>query len=112
MTQIDNLSNDADQVTTVILDDGSKVTITLLYLPAIQRWSLDVTYGNFTVLGLNLCIHANILRGWRNLIPFGIMCSTIDGADPIYIDDFSSGRASLFVLNSDDVLDIESTVNS
>lgn len=110
MNQIDNLSNDASQQTTIVLPDGSTATIQIKYLPTVQRWTLGVTYGDFSVVGINICIHPNLLRVWINILPFGITCTTIDGVDPIYIDDFSSGRAALYVLTESEVLDFEDSI--
>lgn len=111
MVAIDNLSNDAFQTTSVVLSDGTKVILNLSYLPAIQRWTVDIIYGeSFIVHGINLTIHPNILRNWRNLLPFGLACTTIDGADPFNVEDFSSHRATLYMLASEDVVQIEESI--
>lgn len=110
MNQIDNLSNEASQETRVTLDDGTVVDILLTYRPAIQRWSLNVTRGTFVVDGINLCVFPNIVREWRHIIPFGIACLTTDGADPVSLDDFSNGRATLFVLDAAEVASAEATI--
>lgn len=110
MNLIDNISDDARQSVTLVLTDGSTVTMALQYMPAIQRWEAGFTYGTFSVQGVNLCIHPNLLRGWRNLIPFGIACNTIDGADPLYIEDFASARAALYLLTEEEVADFETEI--
>lgn len=110
MVSIDNISNDASQITVPVLSDGTRITLTLNYLPTIQRWGMEIAYGDFSVKSIILCNHPNIMRSWRNLIPFGIGCSTLDGADPFNIDDFSSGRATLYVLDSTDVSNIEDKI--
>lgn len=110
MNIIDNLSNDAHQTVTLVLEDGTTVTMDLQYMPVIQRWGIGFTYGTFSVQGMNLCIHPNLLRGWRHIVPFGIACLTIDGADPLYIEDFASGRASLYLLTQQEVADFETDI--
>ena len=110
MKQIDNISNDASQEITVILDDGTSATVVLSYLPAIERWLVDISWDTFSVKGVGLCVHPNILRTWRKLIPFGLTCQTTDGADPFSIDDFEDGRASLYVLSESEVAEVESDV--
>lgn len=110
MISIDNLSNDAFQSTTIVLSDGTKVIINLNFLPAIQRWSLDVGYGDFNANGLMLTIHPNLLREWKNVIPFGLSCTTIDGADPFAVSDFSSKRSTLYVLDTSDVTYVEAQI--
>lgn len=110
MQQITNLSDEADQISKVVLADGSVVTFELLYRPAIERWMLNVSHPTITVNLMNLCAGANVLREWRNVIAFGLGCYTTDGADPFYIEDFSSGRVTLFVLNQDEVAFFEQSV--
>lgn len=113
MVTIDNISDDSSQKISISLDDGTVVVLTLNYRPAIQRWTVDVVRtdsSEFEVNGLMICVHPNLLRQWRNLIPFGLACTTIDGVDPIDINDFVSGRATLYILGSDNVTAIESAI--
>lgn len=107
MKQIDNISDDANQLSNVILDDGSIAAIQLVYRPATQRWTLTVSRGTFKVEGIQVTYHQNLMRQWRHLIPFGIACTTVDMADPVFIDDFSSGRAALYVLSESEVDSVE-----
>lgn len=109
MNSIDNLTSDANQITRVVLDDGSTVIIQLVFNAAVQRWTMNLIYGDFQVNGLGICIHPNFMREWRNILPFGLGCTTIDGADPVFVDDFSSDRATLHVLTEADVADFEAT---
>ncbi len=110
MNLIDNLSSEANQLTRLILPDGTQVDFNLIYRPTIGRWMLNVSRGTFSVDGLNICVFPNLLSQWRELIPFGLACVTTDGADPVYIDDFSSGRAQLFLLTQDEVASVEATI--
>ena len=107
MITIDNLSDDAFQKVDVVLDDGSLATIALRYLPSGQRWIADITAGSFTVRAVGLCNHPNLLRQFRNTLSFGLMCLTIDGVDPAYIQDFVNGRCQLLVLTKADVAALE-----
>jgi len=109
MNSIDNITADSNQITNVVLDDGTIVSINLIYRPATQRWTIDVAYGSFIANGINVCIHPNFMREWRNVIPFGIGCTTTDGIDPVYLEDFANGRATLHILNHDEVQQIEAT---
>lgn len=110
MTRIDNLGIEANQITKVILPDGSIVVINLIYFPAIQRWIMNVARDTFSVNGINICLNPNIMRQWKNVIPFGIFCDSVDGVDPIYIDDFFNGRVQLYMLNASDVVAVENQI--
>jgi hypothetical protein len=110
MIKLDSLSDNSDQLLQSVLDDGTIVTLEFLYKPAVQRWFFNVTYGTTIINGLGLCVHPNLLRQWRNTLPFGICCITTDGVDPINTDDFVNARAAVYVLNSTDVEFVESSI--
>ena len=109
-TIVDNLTNSADQLTILILGDGTTVSLELLYHGATQRWVANITYGNTTINGLGLCCSPNILRQWRNVLPFGLAIVTTDQTDPFSINDFSSGRVLIYLLNAADVIAMEDLV--
>lgn len=110
MRQIDNLSDDANQKVQVVIDDGSIVEVTLRYMPSGQRWFFSVSRASFAPGLIGVCVHPNLLRTWRNVIPFGLMCSSIDGVDPAYVQDWVNGRCSLFVLSAAEVAAVEASV--
>lgn len=110
MTLIDNLTAFAYQQTTIVLADGSSAVLELRYSGAAQRWFLNVTYGAEVHYGIGLCCHPNILRQWKNVIPFGISCVTTDQTDPFNPNDFATGRVSLYLLDAADVQQVESLI--
>ncbi len=83
--------------------------LTLTYRPTVQRWVVNISDGTFEVDGINLCVSPNIMRPWKNVVPFGIMCLSIDGLDPFFIDDFSSGRVTMYLLSAADVAAFEAS---
>lgn len=110
MKLIDTLGSEANQTTKMALDDGSIVSFNFRYLPRVQRWMFDITHTSITLLGNNLCLHPNILRAFRNTIPFGLAVVATDSVDPVDINAFSSGRVSVYVLSSDEVQQIEQQI--
>ncbi len=110
MQQISNLSDEANQLTKVVLADGSVATFEFQYLAAIERWAFSVSHPELQCDGMILCDGPNVLRQWRNLIPFGLGCYSTDGADPFYIEDFVSGRITLYVLDASEVAFFETNV--
>lgn len=100
MIDITNISADAHQKTTVLLADNTAVAITLDFLPRTQRWVAGVSWGAFALKGVTLCVHPNLLRSFRRVVPFGISCVSSDGVDPFDINDFDSGRVVLSVLDN------------
>jgi hypothetical protein len=110
MQAITNLSDEADQLASVILADGSVAAFEFIYRPAIERWLFSLTHPTLAVNLINLCMGPNVLRDWRNVIAFGLACLTTDGADPFYIEDFASGRVTLYVLDASEVAGVETTI--
>lgn len=107
MLLINNITNDAAQQSTLTGIPGLQIGMLLRYMPRIQRWIFNINYNNFTVNGLAVVASPNILRQWKNIIPFGIACTCAGGLDPFRIDDFSNGVANLYLLNSDDIAAVE-----
>lgn len=110
MTLVDNLTNFALQQTVLILEDGTTATLTITYNAATERWVMDLSYNNTTINGLGLCTYPNIIRQWKNVLPFGIAIVTADQTDPFDINDFADGRAKMYLLNAADVKQVETDV--
>lgn len=110
MNQVTILSDDADQLAFFPLADGSLLQLEFVYRPGIQRWTVNVTHPLLTLNGYVLCVSANILRQWRNLIPFGIAVTSSDGYDPVDINDLTNGRVSVFILTAAEVQLAESEI--
>lgn len=107
---INNLTNFADQITTLQLEDGSTANLELIYQGATERWTMNLTYGTRTYNGIGMCCYPNLLRPWREILPFGLACTTQDQTDPFDINDFASGRVSLYILTQADVEAVEETI--
>lgn len=110
MKLINSFSDAADQQMTIVLDDGSAVQLEFFYRGGIQRWFVDITHPLITLRGYGLTQGPNILRQWRNLIPFGMAVLAVDGIDPIQSTDFQSGRVQVYILNVADIQAIEQQV--
>ncbi len=110
MKQITSVTNDASQVLSIVLDDGSKVNLTLTYVPSQLGWFYSITYGSFSCFNRRLVNSPNLLRQFRTFLSFGLACLVADGYEPVYQDDFTSGRVSLYVLNPEDILKTETLI--
>lgn len=86
---------------------GFKAQVTLTYRPSIRAWYMDITWNNFLCYGRKLCIGVNILDQYSNVIPFGILITTNTGLDPYLINDFSTGVANFYVLETIDLQSID-----
>lgn len=112
MKLINTITKDPKQTTTVILDDGSRVVLTLVYKQNQQGWFYSISYGTlFNVNNRRVTASPNMLRAFRNILSFGLVCITNDGYEPVFIDDFSGGRAKMFVLEQADMDQVEVAIS-
>ena len=107
MKQITEIDSDAKQNLIIIGENNERITFNIYYSSGQQSWFFDIEYLDFFAYGLKLVTAPNVLRRFRNVIPFGIMSYTIDGAEPYFIDDFEKGRVILYLLNELEVEEIE-----
>lgn len=105
--QLTQLTASASQQLNAVGDSGIVVGLLLFFLPTQNGWGFNVTYNDFVFNGGFLTNSPNLLRNFRNIIPFGLMCTTTDGYEPEFIEDFIDGRVSLYLLNAAEVIQIE-----
>ena len=110
MRLIENITNDANQTFNIALADGSIAYISLFYRPTIQRWSLSINHPRLTVNNMNVCSYPNMIMAYKNTAMFGIAVVTIDGLDPFMIDDFSAGRAVMFLVDQSELAEVNSFI--
>lgn len=107
MRLIDRLTDAAYQQSILTGNPGQNITLTVRFLPSQQLWMADIVYNDFALYGIGLVNAYNLLRGYRNNIPFGLLLATDDGQDPYVLNAFSSGYAKLYLLDADEVALIE-----
>lgn len=97
------------QIFRVPIDEGF-ITIQLDHKPAIAMWFINVSFGeNFTANGIRVQHNYNLLQQYTKLIPFGIFISIPSGVEPTLIDDFSSERVIMNIINLDEKDTIENS---
>ncbi len=105
MNQIQNITTAPYQTQRLILPNGNPVDITFSYKPQQLGWFIEtLTYLDFTLKGMRICVSPDILYQWKNKLPFGIACFAINGREPYLSTDFSDGSASLYLLTQAEVL--------
>lgn len=110
MQQITSITNQAKQQFTLVLENNETVEFLLYYLPRQQSWFYNFTYKEITCNCSRVTLSPNALRQFKRNIPFGIAFIADGYVEPFDINDFSSGRVSMYVLNSDDVKQVESEI--
>ena len=103
MRQISTIDSTANQSIYFASETGRLIHFTFSFNPRQQAWFLNVESDTFSVYGLQICVHPNLLDKFHNLIDFGVYIMTEDGLDPWRVTDFESGYSSFYVLNKEEV---------
>lgn len=102
---INNIGTEAVQRHTLIFRDD-EVTLTLRYLSQIQQWCADVEYRGFRVSGLKLALATLHMVSCNQPFDFIIDDNSGSGLDPFRIDDFESGRCSLYLVTPEEMFQV------
>lgn len=89
---------------------GNPISFSLSYKPRVESWFIDITFGTFVLKGFRLTRSPNILMAYVNLIPFGLGLVISDELDPFLVNDFTSGRVSMYLLLSSEVAEIQALI--
>lgn len=102
MRRIQNISDDPIQRHTIVFAE-SEIILTLRYYPTVRIWCFDAEYLDFEVHGLKLS--AGVLHMRSRNQPFDFICRDLsgNGIDPFQLNDFTSGRCELYLLEPADM---------
>lgn len=104
MFLIQEVTSDARQLQTLVLDDGTSLTLSLYYIPMQLGWFItDLVYQDFEIQSLRITVSPNMLYQFKNQLPFGLGCFTNQGREPTQQEDFSSGNFQLYILSQAEV---------
>jgi hypothetical protein len=106
MKQINGITSESVQDFTMRAENGEIIKISLRYMSRVQRWFMDLQYKDFVLNGYKIYVSDNILWTFRNILPFGIAVICKE-CEPFLVDDFSTGRTKLYLLNHDEVAQLE-----
>lgn len=107
MKQITEIGAGAFQTFDLIGEDNERIKMTLRYKPTQQAWYMDLVLEQFELRSLKVVTSPNLLRKFQNVLSFGLSCVTTDGSDPYFLQDFDTGRATINLLTSAEVEQIE-----
>ena len=110
MKEITSITNKSKQKFNLVLENNETVEFNLYYSYRQQSWFYDFTYNDITSKGSRVVLTPNALRQFKKIIPFGIAFIAASYVEPFSLEDFSSGRVSMFVLNEEEVQQIESSI--
>lgn len=110
MKRITNVTNNPKQHIILQNENGEDIDFYLEYKPRVEGWFYSFKYNELEAKNLQVCIHPNILRQFQRNIDFGVGFMSTNNAEPFSVDAFSTGKCEMFLLNKDDILNIESEI--
>ena len=108
MRRITSLGNEPRQAFTIVLDDNTKIPMNIEYRANQTGWFLGFEYNGEPYQNIRLTTSYNLFRAYKNWLPFGLRCDTLDGLEPMDLNDFVSGYATVYILNKQDIDTTES----
>lgn len=111
MVQIKGLTSNPFQ-TFNIPDPVTRKTISfyMYFSPRTENWYIDIEYDSFIQKGIKLVRGPNLLAKHINVLPFGMTVAVSDNYEPFLINDFVSGRVSLFILDHAECLEVQDLI--
>lgn len=103
MIELTEITDFPKQRLIVVLENNETFELILEYSENTEAWYMDVIYGELQIKGKKVTKHPNLLRQFRNNIPFGI---GID-EEPYFLKDFLEKRVTFNILNEEEVELIE-----
>lgn len=107
MKQITTITQAPKQQHSLVLDNNETADFYLEYCGRMESWYFNIVYKDIIQKCIKVVLTPNALRHLRRILPFGIAFVSESQVEPFQIDDFSSGRIQMFILNEEDVLTIE-----
>lgn len=113
MYLVQNITADPLQNQTLILDDGTSISLTLYYMPQQYGWFIySMVYQGFTLQGFRIINSPNMLYQYGNQIPFGLACYTQGNREPTQLEDFSSSASTMYILTAAEVEQYQSLIEN
>lgn len=110
MQVINTLTNYPNQRHQLVIEAGESADFHLYFSGRQMSWYYDITYKDISINGSKVVLTPNSLRQYKNILPFGLTFFTDGFVEPFKLDDFSSGRIKMAILNEDEVQQIEQEV--
>ena len=110
MQQITSLTDEPKQLHQLVLENNETAEFSLYYSARQESWYVDLVYKDLTINCLKVVLSPNTIRNFKRLLPFGIAFLSNGDVEPFQLDDFTSGRVQMYVLNSEEVQQVEEEI--
>lgn len=101
-SRILDITSDAHQAHTLLFIED-EIALELRFLPVVERWFMSVTYKTKSALGVAMACSTLHMRSRNFPFDFAVRDTTRTGLDPFRLEDFSSGRCELYLMDEIDM---------
>lgn len=102
MRKISSLTSSPNQSVTIVTQEGIYYKLNFRFLPTQMYWVMDIISDNFEVYNQRIGCTVNILDKYHNILKFGLAIWTIDGLDPMSVEDFETGYAEVYIFDEEE----------
>ena len=103
MEQITSLTNSYNQSMVLNSSVVANFQFDLAYYATQNSWFYSVSYQDFAIKNQRLHLSYNILDKYKNILPVGLYVKSLDGGEPLFLDDFIYPRIQIYLLNKNEV---------
>lgn len=104
MYAIQGFTTDPKQKLVVQLADGTNFTFRVYYDDFQKGWFIaELTYQGYTIYGMRIVNSNNLIRQYKNTLPFGLYVTTPGSREAMLITDLSVGNTVIYVMSAAEV---------
>lgn len=109
MILINSLTKSPKQKFILPLETKDIVNFYMYYMPTQSAWFFDFEYNGQMYNGNKLVLGANILRMYKNSLPFGLCVKAENNIEPYAVYDLAE-RVKIYTLNKEEIKEVETVV--
>lgn len=106
MIEINAITNDPRQIMSIVIQGYDNATFSLEFKPNQYSWYFSLSWQTFSVNNMRVTTSPNMLRQWKNILPFGLACLSNPLVDPSTLEAFTT-YSKIYLLSSSEILDVE-----
>lgn len=103
MKRITNITDETIQRHIIVFEE-SEIILTLRYYPKTQHWTFDAEFAGRAVYGVKLSVGVLHMTSQNQPFDFFVTDRSGNGIDPFQINDFTSGRCRLYMLETEEMV--------
>jgi len=107
MKKITTLSSEGKQSFRFAIEGYDAVQVILEFKMNQNAWFYSILWGTFEVKNGRVVTGLNLLRQYRNIIPFGILVYHPENIDPITVYDWMSNGYEFYMMDESDIIAVE-----